>query len=129
MKKVEEVIDEVADVTEEEVEVKVAGGEVVAAVVGVRVAEVVLFADADVGLWDGMNRLMAVAHSIYLLGLVATMVEGALLTGSRWTKRVPVFFLVSVHSVAGETSSQTGPVSVPLHLPYSSRMNVGHPWK
>lgn len=74
-----------------------------------------------------MNRLMAVAHSIYLLGLVATMVEGALLTENHWTKRVLVSFLVSVHSVVGETSSQTGPVSVLLHPPYSSRMNVGHP--
>lgn len=56
MKEVEEVIDEVAGVyveaeeVEVEVEVEVAGGEVVAAVAGVRVAEVVLFADADVGL-------------------------------------------------------------------------------
>lgn len=63
--------------------VEVVGGGATAAVVGIRAAEVVPFADADVGLSGGMNRWMAVAHSAYLLDLVATVVEGVLLTENR----------------------------------------------
>lgn len=74
-----------------------------------------------------MNQLMEAAHSIYRLGLVAIMVEGAVPTENRLMKRVLVFFLVSVRSVVGETSSQTAPVSVLLHPPYLSRMNVDRP--
>lgn len=112
MREVEEVTDEAAVDAyvkageEEAVEVEVAEGEVIAAVTGVRVAGVAPFADVDVDLWDGMNRLMAAAHSIYLSGLAATMAEGALLTGNHWTKRALVSFLVSVRLVAllaGET--------------------------
>lgn len=71
-----------------------------------------------------MNQLMEVAHSIDQLDSVAIMVEGAMLTENRWMKRVLAFFPVSVRSVAGETSSQTGLVSDLLHPPYLSRMNV-----
>lgn len=126
--------DEAADVYakagEEAVGVRVVGGGVVVAVAAARVAEAAPFVDADVGLWDGRNRLMGVAHSIYLSDLAATRVEGALLTENRWMKRVLVFFLVSVRSVAllvGEMSSQTGLVSGLLHPPYPSRRNVDRP--
>lgn len=111
----------------EAVGVGVVGGGVVVSVAAARVAEAAPFVDADVGLWDGRNRLMAVAHSIYLSDLAATRVGGALLTENRWMKRVLVFFLVSVRSVVGEMSSQTGLVSGLLHPPYPSRRNVDHP--
>lgn len=107
-----------------------AGGGAIVVVAAARVAEAAPFVDADVGLWDGRNRLMAVAHSIYLSDLAATVVGGALLTENRWMKRVLVSFLASVRSVAllvGETSSQTGLVSGLLHPPYPSRRNVDRP--